>query len=102
MDQLKATAMIQKLRRRWRSSDSDLGIARRAKRVYLTFGSMYVCMSTSLNLLFRDSSPAAHIVISLGFLTVAIFYYQRSWQFGQISKSLAEAKVTCPSFSKSN
>lgn len=102
MNQLKATAMIQQLRRRWRSSDSDLGIARRAKRVYLALGCMYISMASSLNLLFRDSSPAAHIVISLGLFTGAIFYYRRSWQFGQIDQSLAKDKAAYPSLSKSN
>jgi hypothetical protein len=90
MNQLQATAKIQQLRRRWRSTDSDLGIARRAKRVYLALGGMYLCMASVFNLLHRDSSQSARIVGSVGFLIGAVFFYWRSWRFGRIARSLAD------------
>jgi hypothetical protein len=90
MDKLKAAEIIQKQRRRWRSQDSDLAIARRAERVYLALGCLYLCIVSSFIALYQHSSLFARIAGPAGFVAGAVVFYWHSRRFGEIRKLLSD------------
>jgi hypothetical protein len=90
MDKLKAAEIIAKQRRRWRSQDSDLAIARRAERVYLALGCSYLCLASSFVALFQHSSFFARIAGPAGFFIGAVIFFWHSRRFGQIRKLFSD------------
>jgi hypothetical protein len=91
MDQRKATELIERQRRRWRSQDSDLAIAQRAERVYVSLAIAYVCFAAVLSPL--QHTLFARSVILIGFLSGAIALFWHSRRFRQIRMSLLTPDV---------
>jgi hypothetical protein len=90
MNKLKAEEMIQKQRRRWRSQDSDMAIARRAERVYLALGGAFLCIASSFIVLYQHSGLLPKIG-GAGFYIGAVIFFWHSRRFGQIRKLLADS-----------
>jgi len=86
MNNLKASQMIARQRRRWHSQDSDLAIARRAERVYFGLAIMYMGIGTSLTLVQRTQFGRAAILA--GFLFGALLFIWKSHRFAQIRRML--------------
>jgi len=86
MDKHKAAEMIERQRRRWRSQDSDLAIARRAERIYFALAIVYACLGTAAGLV--QHTWFARAAILTGFLSGAIILCWQSRRFGLIRKSL--------------
>jgi len=90
MDKLKAEEMIRQQRRRWRSQDTDIAIARRAERAYIGCAMMFVSVAAALSLLFQ--ALPARIVGSAGFILGALVFYCYSRRFTQVRKMLADSQ----------
>lgn len=84
MDIRKANEMIERQRRRWRSQDPDLAIARRAERVYFALAMGFFVIGISLSLIGRG-------VLLIGFLVGAFLFLLHSRRFAQIQKLLVNS-----------
>jgi hypothetical protein len=89
MNKLKATALIDQHRRRWRSQGSDDAIARRAERTYLGLALMNACMAAAFAALFHASGPLPRIALPVSCLIAGAIYYWQSRRFTQIRRLLS-------------
>jgi hypothetical protein len=92
MDRLKAKALIDLQRRRWRSQATDVALARRAQRACLGLAVGWVAGGAGFTASAAVSGKVApFLCLGLGQLIGSVFFFWQSRRFAQAGILLADA-----------
>jgi hypothetical protein len=90
MNKSKALALVQQLRRRWRSQESDTAIARRAERVFFRVALVYfIFCPVFVGVAILSVRPVYYILAGT-FLICGALLFWRSRRFSQVLRVLLD------------